>query len=130
MLAGHYSWQCVRSTVADPAGDETNALLIAPPGGIRIQKAYAVCEAAIAAHADNHITFSLIDGGEDATETDVMGTVGGANKAYAANMPVALTMTQTELDEGSVLLWKYDEAGTVAPGNVSIIVFYTMGGSE
>ena len=128
-IAG-YNWQCVTATVADPAADETNFLLIAPLGGIRIQEAYAVTESAITSDATNHVTVSLLDGGTDGTGTDSMGSYGGADTAWAANDANALTMTASELDEDAILLWKYDENGTVAPGNVTIHVWYSQGGSE
>ncbi len=112
----------------DPTTTLKVAILVAPFGGATV-KAYASCSAAIASHADNHVTATLIDGGADGSGTTSMGTFGGASTAWLANNLNALTLTQTGLDEGDVLIVQYTEAGTVAPGTVSFSVEWVQGGT-
>lgn len=114
----------------DPTADATYVLMRAPAGGMTIQAAYAATTAAIASHASNIITGSLLDGGADGSGTTSMGAgYGGANTAWGANEMNALVLTQTGLDGGDHLLFKYDEGGTVAPGLVVVQVEYTLGGT-
>ena len=115
--------------VPDPAGDATILLFKAPEVGATILNAYAACSTAIASHATNIITGSLLDGGADATGTTSMAAFGGANTAWAANEANAMTVTQDSVDGGDNVLFKYDEGGTVAPGYFVVTVEWTAGGS-
>lgn len=126
-IAG-YNHRITSVAVADPAGTLKVAVLKAPLGGAYIQAAYASCSAAIASHATNIVTGTLLDGGAAGSGTTSMGAYGGADTAWAANGMNALTLTQNKLDEGDVLIFQYTEGGTVAPGTVTISVEWTPGG--
>jgi len=126
-IAG-YNPKITSVAVIDPAATLKVAILKAPFGGATV-KAYASCSAAIASHATNIVTATLIDGGADGSGTTSMGTFGGANTAWLANNMNALTLTQTGIDEGDVLIVQYTEGGTVAPGTVTFSVEWTQGGT-
>lgn len=129
-IAG-YNKKITSVAVADPAGTLKVAVLKAPFGGARIHAAYISTSAAIAASGSNTVTGTLIDGGANGAGTTSMGSVAvTASVAFAANGMNALTLTQTEIDEGDVLIMQYSEAGTVAPGTVTFSVEWTQGGSS
>lgn len=129
-IAG-YNRKVTSICIPDPAGDITVLVMRAPFGGMRIHNAYASCSAAVTADATNKITMSLLDGGAAGAGTTEMATrVGGASVGWAANEGHALTISQAELDEGDHLLFKYDESGTVAPGDVTLTVEWTQGGTD
>lgn len=126
-IAG-YNHNVTSGCFIDPAGTLKVAFFKAPLGGAYIHAAYASCSAAIASHATNIVTGTLLDGGADGSGTTSMGAYGGADTAWAANGMNALTLTQNKLDEGDVLIFQYSEGGTVAPGTVSFSIEWTQGG--
>lgn len=128
MSVAGYNLKITSLAVIDPAATLKVAILKAPFGGATV-KFYASCSAAIASHATNTVTATLIDGGQDGSGTTVMGTYGGANVAWLANNLHAATLTQTGIDEGDVLIVQYSEGGTVAPGTVTFSVEWTQGGT-
>lgn len=128
MAIAGYNNKITNIAFADPAGTLKVAIFKAPQGGARIHAAYSSVSAAIASHASNTVTCSLLDGGADGSGTTSMGSYGGASVAHAANDMNALTLTQTKLDEGDVLIAQYAEGGTVAPGTVSFSVEWSQGG--
>lgn len=113
----------------DPAGDLTIAAFRAPAVGATILGAWIVPSATFDADGSNHYAVQLLDGGAAGTGTTVMGSVGGASVDHTANTAEALTMTQDAVDGGDWVMIKYDEAGTVAPGHVSVCIEWTAGGS-
>lgn len=113
----------------DKAGDATMALFKAPAVGATILAAYINPSATFDADGSNHYTVSLLDGGADGTGTTSMGSYGGASVDYVANTGYTMTITQDAVDGGDWILVKYDEAGTVAPGNITVCVHWTAGGT-
>ncbi len=128
-IAG-YNTKITSVAVIDPAATLKVTVLKAPQGGLRIHNMYAACSAAIASHATNIVTATAIDGGANGAGTTSMGTYGGADTAWLANNLNALTLTQTKLDEGDVLIAQYSEGGTVGPGTVTFSVEWSQGGDE
>lgn len=105
----------------------TDEYLIVPKSG-RVVAAYFSSLAALALHADNHVTFTITNLGQsgagtaaillagaagNTTDTDVVGST-----AIAANTKKALTVTTTTADknvvEGDRLLVRFAAAGTLA----------------
>lgn len=129
MSAG-YIGNVTTVTLPDPAAASLVTLIVkAPAVGAKLQAAYASCSAAIASHATNIVTVEVLDGGSDGTGTTSMGSFGGASTAWAAGEANALTLTQTGVDGGDHLMFKYSEGGTVAPGYVTLTLEWTPGGS-
>jgi len=112
----------------DPAATLKVCAFVAPAGGAYIHNVYSSCSAAIASHATNTVTCSVLDGGAAGAGTTSMGSFGGADTAHGANAANAMTLTQNKLDEGDHLLVQYAEGGTVAPGTVSFIIEWSQGG--
>lgn len=128
-IAG-YNKKITSVAVADPGGTLKVALLVAPKGGATIHAAYISTSAAIAASGSNTVTGTLIDGGPTGAGTTSMGSFAvDASTATLANGMNAMTLTQTGIDEGDVLIVQYSEAGTVAPGTVTFSVEWTQGGT-
>lgn len=128
-IAG-YNKKITSVAVADPGGTLKVALLVAPKGGATIDEAYISTSAAIAASGSNTVTGTLIDGGPTGAGTTSMGSFAvDASTATLANGMNAMTLTQTGIDEGDVLIVQYSEAGTVAPGTVTFSVEWTQGGT-
>lgn len=127
-IAG-YNTQVIQRSFVDQTADEILHIMKAPFGGMTVQAAYAIADATFDADGSNHFTVSLIDGGASGTGTTSMGSVGGASVDWTADTAKALTMTQTGLDEGDWLSVQYDETGTVAPGELTIVVHWTQGGT-
>lgn len=129
MSLSGYDVQVTSIAFADQAGDGIFAVLKAPAVGATVVAAYAIASATFDADGSNHYVVSLLDGGADGTGTTSMGSVGGASVDWTAQTAKALTLTQTGVDGGDWILAKYDETGTVAPGNVVVCVHWTAGGS-
>ena len=132
-LAG-YKTKILTVQVPDPTADLTIAAMIAPDIGLTVHNVYASCQTAVAAHATNIVTCSLIDGGTDGTgTTEVAVRTGGASVGWDANEFHELTLsnsaTDVGFDAGDHVLVKYDEGGTVAPGYVTFQINYSVGGS-
>lgn len=126
-LAGynHNTWTL---NFADQAGDETFAVGRAPYGGITVKSAYAVATETVTASTANHYNITLVDGGATGTATTAIGTAGGTG-GWVADTAGAFTLNASldELDSGDYLMAKYDETGTVGPGEITVIVEYVHG---
>lgn len=128
-IAG-YNHKITSVAVIDPAATLKVALLKAPKGGATIHAAYISTSAAISASGSNTVTGTLIDGGATGAGTTSMGSFAvDASTATLANGMNAMTLTQTGIDEGDVLIVQYSEGGTVAPGTVTFSVEWTQGGT-
>ena len=116
--------------VGDPGADAKIPLLKVPDDhAYTIEKAYVTFPIALAAHADNHVTFSLLNGKTDQSGADAISDAVGGAEGWAANTPKPLTITAGSgmLTAGQWLMAKYDEAGTVAPGPMAITIEYVDG---
>lgn len=129
MSIATYNVHVISRSFVDQTADEILHIMKAPFGGMTILAAYAIADATFDADGSNYYTVSLIDGGADGTGTTSMGSVGGASVDWTADTAKTLTLTQTGLDEGDWLHVKYDEEGTVAPGEVTICIHWTQGGT-
>ena len=127
-LAG-YDTQVTSLAFADQAGDGTFAAFKAPAVGATIIAAYFVPSATFDADANNHYTVSLLDGGATGIGTTSMGSYGGASVDYVAATACTLTLTQDAVDGGDWVMVKYDETGTVAPGNIVVCIHWVAGGT-
>jgi hypothetical protein len=131
MTIAGYNHNVTTVVIVDPAAAAAAvAVMKAPAGGMRIHAVYFGTQLAIASHATNIVTGSIIDGGATGTGTDEMAAFGGADTAWLANNLNAGVIAQAELNAGAVLLAKYAEGGTVAPGHFIVSVEWTPGGSE
>lgn len=126
-IAG-YNHQVTTINFADQAGDETFAVFQAPFGGATIKSAAAIATEATTASTANYFSLTLIDGGAAGTATTTIGTAGGT-VGWAADTDQAFTVNTSldELDAGDWLMVKYDETGTVAPGEITVVVEWVHG---
>lgn len=123
------SVQVVFGTVATSAGD-TDGYVIAPCTGT-LESVFFSCIDALAAHADNHVTFGITNLGQDGsgstamlhatkntTDTDVTGySAIGANTVKSLYLSVVETDGQfanREVVAGDRLLVRITAAGTLA----------------
>lgn len=113
----------------DQAGAQAFALFKAPAVGATILAAYAVPSETFDADGSNHFTVSLLDGGAAGTGTTSMGAAGGASVDWTEDTAKALTITQDSVDGGDWVRVAYAETGTVAPGDITICVHWTAGGT-
>lgn len=128
MSISGYNLNVTSVAVIDPAAALKVAIFKAPAGGAKIHAAYISTSAAIGASGSNTVTGTLIDGGANGAGTDSMGAFAvTASIATLANNMNAMTLTQTEIDGGDVLIVQYSEVGTVAPGTVTFSVEWTQG---
>lgn len=113
-------------TLSDPGGDLTVPVLEVPVdgGSYRIAGARVYLTKAITSDPTNSVAVSLLDGGALGNGTTEIGAVvGGASTAWAVGSPKEFTITDGhKLEPGDRLMVKYDEGGTVAPGDVVIQV--------
>ena len=101
----------------DPGADQVVPLFRAPVP-CTVLSAYAFMTDAVAANGSNWIKLSLMNGGTAGTgTTSISGTAGGT-AGWSALAAVAMTPTAdaAQLETGEVVVLKYDENGTVAPG--------------
>lgn len=127
-LAG-YDVQVTSFMFADQTADRLFGVLKAPAVGATIKAAYLLPTASFNADANNHYTVTIMDGGADGTGTVSMGSFGGASVDTTANTAEAFTMTSYSVDGGDWINVNYDETGTVAPGNITVCIHWTAGGS-
>lgn len=127
-LAG-YDVHVVSVQFADQAGDEVFAAFKAPAVGATIIGAWVVASETFDADGINYYTVSLLDGGATGTGTTSMGSVGGASVDFTADTAAALTITQDAVDGGDWVMVKYDETGTVAPGDITVCIHWVAGGT-
>ena len=110
-------------------------VFVAPKGGAKLQSAYGFASTTIAAGSANHFNLTLLNGGTVGTAvTAISGALGGTAASGTAPGWVAqkketftLTSGSEKLTEGQVLLVKYDETGTVAIGDWTVVVEWTQG---
>lgn len=128
-LAGYNTHVVVAPVAIGTAGTVTLPLFPAPFGGVTVKAAYATAAVAVAAHADNKLTMTLVNGGTAGTATTALGTAGGtAGWAAATPKEFSLNASADELTAGQWLVAKYDIGGTItAPGEVALVVHYVDG---
>jgi hypothetical protein len=132
-IAGYNSrFTTVNSSVT---ADMPIPVFVAPKGGAKLVTAYAFSSTTLAAGSANHFNFSLLNGGTAGTAlTAISGFLGGTAASgtapgWTAQKKETFTLTSgsEKLTEGQVLLVKYDETGTVAIGDWTVIVEWTQG---
>ena len=128
-LAG-YDIQVTTVRFPDPTAAKTVAVFKAPAVGATIRSAYAISDATVDnTVGTNAFTLTLLDGGQTGVGTAEVGAFGTGATDWVALTQQAATMTQYGLDGGDWLMAKYDEVGTIAPGNLLVCVHWTAGGS-
>lgn len=127
-IAG-YNTQITTVTFPDQAGDDIMPGFRAPAVGATILRAVAIADTTFDADGSNHYTVSLIDGGATGIGTDVMGSAGGASVDWTADTEKELVLTQDAVDGDDWVHVQYDETGTVAPGNITVCIEWTAGGT-
>jgi len=129
MTIAGYNTHITTMRFPDQTGSETFALFKAPSVGATILSAYIVPTATFDADGSNYYSVALQDGGAAGTGTTAMGSVGGASVDFTADTAAALTMTSDSVDGGDWVRVAYAETGTVAPGDITIWVEWTAGGT-
>lgn len=128
MIAG-YNTNISTARFPDFAGDGKVPLFKAPAVGATIIRAYAIPDATFDADGSNHYAVKLLDGGQTGVGTTEMAAAGGASVDWTAFTEKALAVSQAGVDGGDWVIVQYDEAGTVAPGNLVVCVEWAAGGS-
>lgn len=112
MFQGMVEFPVLLTLAYDPTADEVWPMFKAPRKA-QIISAYVTVANDIAAHADNHIAISLLNGGAAGTAVDVIAAaVGGAAVAWTGLTAKAFTVAAPELADGDMVTVKYDESGT------------------
>ncbi len=116
---------------ADQAGDGVIAAFKAPAVGARIASAYVIPNASFNADAENFYAVSLLNGGTTgaAAEPGTLATVGGSAVDWVAKTAKTMTISDDGIAGGEWVLVDYAETGTVAPGTITVVIFWTAGGS-
>lgn len=127
-IAG-YNTQIFTTTFVDQAGADVIPGFRAPAVGATILRAVAIADATFDADGSNHFTVSIIDGGADGTGTTSMGSAGGASVDWTADTEKELTLTSDSVDGDDWIHIQYAETGTVAPGNITVCIEWTHGGT-
>jgi hypothetical protein len=110
------------------SADYTIPALRAPFGGATITGVWAVSSTTLAASTSDYFNITLLNGGTVGTATAAIGTVGGTTGwTAAAAQAFSLNTAADELTEGQYLMAKYDETGTVAVADVTVIVEWVHG---
>lgn len=127
MIAG-YNHNITTVLFPDQAGDDTLGILRAPAGGCTLKGVYVMASTAVTASTADYYTLTLQNGGTVGTATLAVGTALGT-VGIAADTGVAFTLNSalTNMAAGEYLKVLYDETGTVAPGEISIIVEWVQG---
>lgn len=132
MSISGYNWRYTTFNSGVTA-DLTIPVLVAPTGGATIQAAYGFSSTTLAAGSANHFNLTLINGGTVGTATTAISAVLGGTAAsgtapgWTAAKKETFSVTTPALSEGQVLLVKYDETGTVAIGDWTVVVAWTQG---
>lgn len=127
-IAG-YNTNITCVTFPDQAGADVIPGFRAPAVGATILRAVAIADATFDADGSNHFTVSLYDGGATGTGTTSMGSAGGASVDWTADTEKELTLTQDSVDGDDWVHVHYTETGTVAPGNITVCIEWTAGGT-
>lgn len=129
MTVSGYNTHITTRMFGDQAGDATFLMFRAPAVGATILRGGFVPSATFDADGSNYYTISILDGGPDGTGTTALGSYGGASVDYMANTAVSFTFTSDSVDGNDYVMVKYDETGTVAPGNITVWLEWTAGGT-
>ncbi len=113
----------------------TVPMLVAPTGGLTLKSAYAFAGATLAAGSANHFNLTLLNGGTVGTATTAISSALGGTAASGTapgwtlgkKETFAFTSGSEDLAQGEVLRVKYDETGTVAIADWTVVVEWTQG---
>lgn len=96
------------------------------------EAAYAIASKAVASATDAYINLSLMNGGTDGAQTDLISDAIGGTDGWAVNTAKAFTIVDGsgKLTAGQYLVVFYNETGTVAPLPITVIVDYVDGIGE
>jgi hypothetical protein len=114
----------------DPTADEKLVIMKAPADHpITIEDCYIDIAGGIAASTANYISMNLIDGGTAGTATGVLSGTAGGTAGWTDNQPsqAAPIAGSARLDAGDYLVLNYAETGSVAPGQVTVMIEYVDG---
>lgn len=123
-----FSTESHSGAMYDPTADVTQVIWRSPEdGSVRtIKSVHGVAGATLAAGTVNGHQMVLLNMGTAGTA--VAGTiatvgapVGGTYPGWAVGEPVAGVIVTGEIDPGTFVALKHDEAGTVAPVNLSVM---------
>lgn len=129
MTIAGYNTKIFTVTFPDQAGDDIIPGFKVPAVGATILGAYFISDATFDADGSNHYTVSITDGGADGTGTTDIGAFGGASVDTVADTENVITMTTDSVDGSDWIMISYDETGTVAPGNITVCIEWTAGGT-
>lgn len=101
----------------------------APAVGATILRAYFIADATFNADGSNYFSVSITDGGATGVGTTDIGVWGGASADTVALTENAIVMTTDSVDGSDWIMISYDETGTVAPGNITVCIEWTAGGT-
>ena len=110
----------------DATADES-WLVWRAPAALEIKRAYAVTTATTAPSGTDYFSVQLQSGGTDGTGSAAASAAMGGTGGWTADTPVAATMSEGTLAAREWLKVVYDEAGTVAPGDVTVTIDYVLG---
>ena len=113
----------------DQAGDDLMPAFRAPAVGATILRAVAIADTTFTGDGTNYYTVKLIDGGATGTGTTSLGSAGGSSVTWTAMTEKELTLSSDAVDGDDWIHVEYDEAGTVAPGNITVVIEWTAGGT-
>ena len=116
--------------IPDPGADKNYSILRVPAGRqYTIEDCYVVSQLDVAADGTAYFSVNLLNGGVAGTGTAVLSGTAGGTLGWALNVAkqVAPIAGSAKLTAGQWLVLKYDENGSVAPGDISVIVDYVDG---
>ena len=120
--------------ITDPGGDKYVPILRAPADAhITIEAAYVCPDTTVEASTSIYYEVTLVNGGTAGTVTTAISdAVGNQSVDWTANTPKSLTVVDGsgKLTDAQWLVAKYDEAGAVDPGRITIVVEYVSGLGE
>lgn len=110
-------------------------VFVAPAGGATLRAAYAFSSTTLAAGSANYFHLTLLNGGTAGTATTAISSqLGGTAASGTApgwtaqkKETFSLTSGSEKLAAGEVLLVKYDETGTVAIADWTVVAEWTQG---
>ena len=129
MTIAGYNTNIFTTTFPDQAGSDIIPGFKAPAVGATILRAYCISDATFDADGSNHYTVSITDGGATGIGTTDIGAFGGASVDTVADTENVITMTTDSVDGNDWIMISYDETGTVAPGNITVVIEWTAGGT-
>ena len=126
-LISGYNKQVV-TVNSSTSADITVPAIRAPFGGITITGVYGMSSTTLGASTADYFSLTLLNGGTTGTATATIGTAGGT-AGWVANTSKSFSLNTAadELTEGQFLMVKYDETGTVAIADWTVIVEYVAG---